>query len=304
MNINGYTPKKKLNKKTVITLQNTATEDIFEILHFAKEIKQKQSVRERMNWLQGKYIALLTKPAYVRSLIGFQIAVSELGGYPITVSLPGAVIEEELKDPDTTTIVKNYGVSAVVVDTEFLRDAEVLENYSTMPVINANGRTSPCQSLAALLSIWEAKGKLQGLKMTIVGDVDNGDYSLIAGAVKCGLDISIVCPDGHEPPAEILNYCNQFGYVDVFDHLEDGVRGADVIFIMNHSFNKEFLFTDRYFRFANKDAILLHSMPINRGVDISEETLHYPNSLIFEQASNTLPVLKAVLTLAIGNFRE
>lgn len=304
MNLNGYTPKRKLNNKMIITLQNTATEDIFEILHFAKEIKQKQTVRERMNWLNGKYVALLTKPAYVRSLIGFQIAVNELGGMPITVSLPGAKITEELKDPDTTTIVKNYGVSAVVVDTEFLHDAEILENYSCMPVINANGRTSPCQSLAALLTIWENKGKLRGLKMAIIGDVGNGDYSLIAGAVKCGLDISIVCPDGHEPPAEILTYCNQFGFVDVFDQIEDGVRGADIIFIMDHEFDKEFLFTDRYFRFANKEALLLHSMPINRGVDISEETLNYPNTLIYEQAGNAMPVLKAILALSVGTIKE
>ena len=304
MNINGFTPKKKLNNKTLVTLQNTPTEDIFEILHFAKKIKQMQSVNEKTNWINGKYVALLTKPSYVRSLIGFQIAVNELGGHPITVSLPGSKIEEELKDPDTTTIVQNYGVSAVVVDTEFLHDAEVLENYSVMPVINANGRTSPCQTLSALLAIWEAKGKLQGLKMAIVGEVGNGDYSLIAGAVKCGIDISIICPDGHEPPAEILTYCNQFGFVDVFDHLDDGLRGADIVYIISHEFGKEFLFTDRYFRYMNKDCILLHSMPINRGVDISEETLNYPNSLIFKQASNVLPVLKAVLALSIGNIKE
>ncbi len=300
MNINGYTPKNIIKNKTLITLQNTEVNDIFEILYLAKEIKKKQTVGEKINSLQGQYVALLTKPAYVRTRIAFQIAVSDLGGNPISVSLPGSNIAEELKDPDTTTIVKSYGVSGVVVDTEFLHDAEVLENYSTMPVINANGRMSPCQSLAALLTIWEAKEKLQGLKMCIIGEVTGGDYSLIAGAAKCGIDISVVCPDGHEPPAEILNYCNQFGFVDVFDHIEDGVRGADVIFIMNHNFNKEYLFTDYYLRFANKDAILLHSMPINRNVDVTEDLLTHPHSLIYEQAANALSVLKAALILYLG----
>ena len=304
MNVNGFVSKRKLNSKTVITLQNTSTEDIYEILHLAKKIKQKESVGEKTLSLKGKHVALLTKPAYVRSRIAFQIAVTELGGNPITVSLPGANIAEELKDPDTTEVVKNFGVAGVVVDTEFLHDAEVLENYSTMPVINANGRTSPCQTLAALLTIWEHKGTLQGLKLAIIGELDGGDYSLIAGAAKCGLDISVICPDGHEPPADILTYCNQFGYVDVYDHLEDGVRGADVVIIMNHNFNKEFLFTDRYFNFTNKDALLLHMLPICRGVDVSEEALHHPNSLIYEQASNTLPVLKALLSLCIGKIND
>ncbi len=300
MNVNGYVPHKKLKDKTIITLKDTAVEDIYEILYYAKELKQKQLVGEKTLCLKGKHLALLTKPAYVRSRIAFAVAVSELGGNPITVSLPGASIAEELKDPDTTTVVKSYGVAGVVVDTEFLHDAEVLDNYSTMPVINANGRTSPCQSLATLLTIWERKGKLQGLKMCIVGEVDNGDYSLIAGAAKCGLDISVVCPENHEPPEEVLSYCNQFGYVDIYDHLEDGVRGADVIFIMNHNFPKEYLFTDHYLRFANKDALLTHSLPINRGVDISEEAIHYQNTVIFDQAENALPVLKALLALTVG----
>ncbi len=301
MNINGYSPKQVLNDKALVTLQNTSIDDIYEILHLAKEIKKKQTVGEKVTCLVGQHIALLTKPSYVRSRITFQIAVSELGGNPITVSLPGASIAEELKDPDTTEIVKRLGVSAVVVDTEFLHDAEVLENYSTMPVINANGRTSPCQSLAALLTIWEHKNRLQGLKMAIIGAVDNGDYSLIAGAAKCGIDLAVVCPDGSEPPLEILNYCSQFGYVEVFENIEDGIRGADAIFVMNHSFSKEFLFTDQHFKYANKDALLLHSMPISRNVDISDEALQSPNAVIYEQASNALPILKAVLTLTVGN---
>ena len=218
MNVNSHTQKHELKDKTLITLQNVSVEDIYEILHLARDIKKKQTVGEKINSLQGQHIALLTKPSYVRSRITFQIAVSELGGNPITVSLPGSSIAEELKDQDTTEIVKRLGVSAVVVDTEFLHDAEVLENYSTMPVINANGRTSPCQSLAALLTIWEQKGTLQGLKMTVIGNVDNGDYSLFAGAAKCGIDLAVVCPEGSEPPSEILNYCGQFGFVEVFDN--------------------------------------------------------------------------------------
>ncbi|MBR3863976.1 MAG: hypothetical protein IKJ19_02525 [Clostridia bacterium] len=304
MNINGYVPQRKLNNKAIITLQNISNEDICEILYYARDIKRKQAVGEKINCLSGQHVALLTKPAYVRSRVAFQIAVDELGGNPITVSLPGLSIEQELKDPDTTTVMKSFGLSAVVVDTEFLRDAEVLENYSTMPVINANGRNSPCQTLATLLTIWEQKGKLQGLHLAVIGALNNGDYSLIAGAAKCGLDISVICPDGSEPPEDILSYCNQFGYVDVYDNIEDGIRGADVIFIMDHDFDKSFLFTDRYFKYANKDAILLHSMPIRRGVDISEEAINNPHTLIFDQAMNVLPVLKAVLALTVGKFHD
>ena len=73
---------------------------------------------------------------------------------------------------------------------------------------------------------------------------------------------------------------------------------------MDHDFDKSFLFTDRYFKYANKEAILLHSMPIRRGVDISEEALNNPHTHIFDQATNVLPVLKAVLALTVGKHQD
>ena len=304
MNINGYTPKRKLTSKHLVTLQQSTPEDIFEFLHFARDIKRKKSVDEKLNCLKGKYVTLLTKPDFVRSRIAFNMAVNDLEGTPIVVPLTGSAIEEELKDPDTTTVIKNFGVSAFVVDTSFMHDAEVLNTYSDVPTVNANGRSSPCQPLAALLTIWEHKGKLEGLRLAIIGNVNDGDYSLLAGASKCGMDISIVCPDDFDPPRKILDYCSQFGFVDIYDNIEDGVRGADVIFIMDHDFDKKYLFTDRYFKYANKEALLLHSMPINRGGDISEEALNYPGAIIFEQAGNVLPDLQSVLALLAGKITD
>lgn len=299
MNINGYTPRKSINRKRLLSLKETSASDIMELLHLSKRFKLKRAVNEKSDTLRDKYVALLTKPSFFRTRIFFQIAVEQLGGRPVIIPMSGSDIEEALKDRDMVNAIKNYGLEAFVVDTSFFQDAEALESYINTPVINANGNASPCQALAALLSIWERLGELQGLNLAVIGDLNTNDTSIVTGAAKCGMDISIICPEECNPDSEIINYCKQFCEVDVYNNLEDGVRGADVIYVMTHDFSKEFLLTDYYFKFTRNDALVLSPLPVKKGEEISEEILSSNHSLISNQAENLLPVLQAVLTLTM-----
>ena len=297
MNINGYTPQKNIRTKRLLSLKHTSAADIMEMLHLAKQFKRKKEVGEKSNTLSGKYVALMTKPSFFRTRIAFQIAVEGLCGNPITIPMGGSDIEEALKNREIVTAIKNYGIEAFVVDTAFFHDAELLESYIDTPVINANGNASPCQALAALLAIWERKGTLSGLKLAVIGDLNVSDRSIVAGAAKCGFDISVICPEECEPDADIINYCRQFCDIEVYNNIEDGVRQADVVYVMTHDFSKEFLLTDYYFKFMHKDALVLSPLPVKHDTEISDEIISSSHSLIVEQAENLLPVLQSVLTL-------
>ncbi len=301
MNINGFTPKKNLDKKRLLSLRQTPASDIMEILHLAKQFKRKKQVKEKSNTLNGKYVALLTKPYFFRTRIAFQIAVEQLYGNPITITMSGSEIEDALKDREMVTAIKNYGIEAFVVDTAYFQDAEILENYVDTPIINANGNASPCQALAALLAIWESRGTLSGLKLAVIGDLNVNDRSIVAGAAKCGMDISVICPKECEPDDSIINYCRQFCDIEVYNNVEDGVRQADIVYVMTHDFTKEFYLTDYYFKFMHKDALVLSPLPVKHDTEISDEIISSNHSLIIEQAENLLPVLQAVLTLIVGN---
>jgi len=82
-------------------------------------------------------------------------------------------------------------------------DIEELAKYSTIPIINGlTDMFHPCQILADLMTIYESKRKLKGLKLAYVGDGNNVAHSLLIGCTKVGMNISIACPTGYEPPQE------------------------------------------------------------------------------------------------------
>lgn len=299
MNINAYHPQKKLSDKKLISLKDVKSNDIYEYLYTARDFKRKRSVGEKTLCLSDKYIMLISKHSFIRSGIAFLIAVDELGGKSIRLPMSGSDIEEALKDKDVARTIKDYGVSAFVVDTAYFHDAEIIDNYVDIPIINANSISSPCQALAALLTVWEKTGKLQGLTMAFIGNTNSSEHSLIAGAAKCGININIICPREHMPDKNDIDYCRQFCNVDVYNSIEEGLRGADVVYVCENDFPDKYTLTDLNFRHARPGAVILHTVPLNRNKDISDEIADSPNSMIFEQASNLIPVLQAALMLML-----
>lgn len=300
MNINGYVPKKHVSAKTLLSLSKTSIEDVFELLHYARDFKQMAAVGEKTDILHGKYVALLTKNSFFRTRIAFQIATESIGGKAMILSLSGSSIEDYLKDRDGISVIRGYGVESFAVDTAVSKDAEVIDGYSDMPIINANSKTSPCQALASLLTVWQHKGKLQDLKMAVIGNFSGGDYSLLYGAAKCGIDLNLICPEPAEPERSVTDYCRQFCDIEIYDNLEDGLVGVDAVYIMSHDLPLSFMIDEKALKRAKPEALILHPLPVRRDEEISETLLDSPYCVIEEQATNLLPVLKAAFALIVG----
>lgn len=304
MNINGYVPKKHVSASTLLSLSKTSIEDVFELLHYARDFKQMAAVGEKTDILHGKYVALLTKNSFFRTRIAFQIATESIGGKAMILSLSGSSIEDYLKDRDGISVIRGYGVESFVVDTAVSKDAEVIDGYSDMPIINANSKTSPCQALASLLTVWQRKGKLQDLKMAVIGNFSGGDYSLLYGAAKCGIDLNLICPEPAEPERHITDYCRQFCDIEIYDNLEDGLVGVDAVYIMSHDLPLSFMVDEKSLKRAKQEALILHPLPVRRDEEISETLLDSPQCVIEEQAANLLPVLKAAFALIVGKKKS
>ncbi len=306
MNINGYVPKKHISANSLLSLSKTSIEDVFELLYAARDFKQKAAVGEKTDVLHGKYVALLTKNTFFRTRIAFQIAIEGIGGNAMILPLSGSSIEDYLKDRDGISAIRGYGVKSFAVDTSVSKDAEVIDGYSDLPIINANSKTSPCQALASLFTVWQRKGKLQDLKMAIVGNFSGGDYSLLYGAAKCGIDLNLICPEPAEPERAVADYCRQFCDIEIYDNLEDGLSGADAVYVMSHDLPLSYMLGEKELHRAKPDALILHPLPVRRDEEISETLLDSPFSVINEQSANILPVLKAAFSLIVGkkDFEE
>ena len=300
MNINSYKSTGTLNKKHLVSLQNYTEENIYEILFAAKEITARLAAGEKLTALKNKYRYLITKRGFSRSRIAFETAVSKLSGTSTVSTMHGSDIDSVLKDGLSLAAIAEYGVNAIMVSTEMSTDAETLEKNVSLPVINANSKSGPCEALAALLTVWEKKGRLSGLKVAVIGDAEEASDGFIYAFIKCGADVTAICPEGNRPQEKTLGYCAQYGDVIVTDDIKSGVADADVIYVSGKNSGEKFVLTEELLQTAKPDAIVLHVLPVPcENANLTEDVIKSRNFAALEQAVNLQRILTAALYLLV-----
>jgi aspartate carbamoyltransferase catalytic subunit len=179
-------------------------------------------------------------------------------------------------------------------------------------VVNAGDGTNehPTQALLDLFTIQEKKGGMRGLEVAIVGDILHSRVakSNIYALKTMGARIRLI-----GPPALVPSYMKELG-VSIFSDMKTGLKGADVVMMLRIQIERQgkgfFPSTVEYFRNwgltakrlaqADKDSIVMHPGPMNRGVEIASDVADGPRSVIMEQVTNGLAVRMAVLYLLSG----
>ena len=300
MDINSYKSTGALNKKHLVSLQNYTEENVYEILFAAKEITARLAAGEKLTALKNKYIYLITKRGFSRSRIAFETAVSKLSGSFTVSTMRGEEIDAVLKDGLSLSAIAAYGVNAMVVITEMKADAETLEKNVSLPVINANSKSGPCGALAALLTVWEKKGRLAGLKVAVISDADETADEFVYACVKCGADVTAICPEGKRPQEKTLDYCAQYGDVLVTDDIKSGVADADVIYVSGENSDEKFVLTEELLQTAKPSAVVLHVLPVpSESANLTEKVIKSRNFAALEQAVNLQKILTAALYLLV-----
>ena len=210
-------------------------------------------------------------------------------------------------------------VDAIVLRTFEQERLEALARAATVPVINAlSDFEHPCQALADLLTVREAKGDLAGRVLTYLGDGNNVTHSLLLAGAKAGMHVRAATPPGFEPIPQIVDRARDIaaqtgGSVAVLADPIDASRGADVLYTdVWASMGQEHLLTQRLEAFAPfaldasvlaaapADALVMHDLPAHRGEEISDEAIESPRSVVFDQAENRVHAQQAVLLLLMG----
>jgi len=172
--------------------------------------------------------------------------------------------------------------------------------------------------LADLLTIYEKKGTLKGLKLAFVGDGNNMAHSLMIGCSKLGIDVSIASPDGYKPNPiytawSVSNAEAHGSKVTVCTEPLEACKDADVLYTdVWASMGQEGEAAQRREAFkgyqinadclavAKKDCIFLHCLPAHRGEEVSSDVIDGPHSVVFDEAENRLHAQKAVMSLLMG----
>ena len=295
MNNQLFQRKQKIQFKQVLSLENITEEDIVEIINTATELKSMRLVHEDLSSLKGKYILLVTKPSLPRSSITFQIAVKELAGEPVMSSLSGEMLETLLTDEHYVKALSSCGVSGVLVCTSKGEDSNAIKKCTTVPVINATAINSPSEALATLMTISELTPNFKNLKVTLVGNYNDKDNSLITGLVKLGTEVTILPTENGEPTTETLQYLSQYSDVKITKDKKQALVNADYVYFGEGDGN--LCITKEDFA-GNKRYKLLSSVPTDKTLFI-EDIICENNSLIDKQTENLLHVGKALLFLLV-----
>ena len=198
-------------KKDLLKLLDLTTEDIFEILDLADQLKYDVRHGIRHDRLAGKTLAMIFAKNSTRTRASFETGMFQLGGHAMYLTAADTQIGRGEPIQDTARTLSRY-CDGIMIRTYKQEELEALASHATVPVINGMTDFShPCQILGDLMTLRERDPILEDQHLCFVGDGNNVCSSLIVGCLKVGMRVSVACPQGYEPPQKILDFAKAYG---------------------------------------------------------------------------------------------
>jgi ornithine carbamoyltransferase len=302
------------SKRDLLSFAELSSSDLTLLLNLSESLKRGRNARRGSNALKGKSVALVFEKPSTRTRVSFQVAISELGGSPVSLSSAELQLGRGETVEDTAHVLSRY-VHVIMARVNKQESVEKLARAASVPVINGlSDLYHPVQILADLLTLREHKGKLKGLRVAWVGDGDNVCNSWLFGAALSGIDFAVATPQGFEPLASAVSGSTAMarstgGRITLTNDPQVAVKGADCV--MTDTFvsmgdetekeERERTFLPRYqvdgklMSLAKRDAIFEHCLPAHRGEEVTSEVIDGPRSVVFDEAENRLHTTKALL---------
>ena len=263
--------------------------------------------------LKGKILALLFEKPSLRTRVSFEVAMRRLGGDCIYLSPQEVGLGSREPIADVARVLERY-VDIIAARTFAHSSVEELARYASIPVINAlSDGEHPCQALGDLLTIYEHKGRWQGIRLAFVGDGNNVAASLALASAMVGMHFVIASPAGYEIPQTVVHKARSLaatsgGGVELVRDPLEAARGADVLYTdVWTSMGQESEQAQRRQAFAgyqvnaalmavaSSEVIIMHDLPAHHGEEITDDAFESPRSVIFDQAENRLHAQQALI---------
>ncbi|MGO9487730.1 MAG: ornithine carbamoyltransferase [Solirubrobacteraceae bacterium] len=264
--------------------------------------------------LDGLSVALIFQKPSTRTRVSFEVGVHELGGHPVVLRSDELQLSrgEALRD---TALVLSRHVAAIGLRTGPDEVLEELAADSSVPVINMlSARHHPCQALADLLTLREACGELDGLRLAYVGDGNNVARSLAILGSLAGLHVAIAAPEGYQLERDLALPGAGTGSVSLHADPVEAVRGASAVYTdvwvsmgdektaqERREALSSYRVDDDLLDLAAPGAFALHDLPAHAGEEITAEVLYGERQRIWDQAENRRHAQKALLELLVGS---
>ncbi len=301
-------------KRDLLSMADLTPQEVSAVLERAIQMKRGDAARP----LAGKMVALLFEKPSLRTRASFDVGVHQLGGHAFYMGPQEVGLGVREPVADVARVLTRY-VDGIVARVFAQAHLEEMARYATVPVINAlSDWEHPCQTLADLLTIYEKKGRLEGVRIAFVGDGNNVARSLALGAALVGACLKVA-----SPPKYTLDDASLLGArelakstgaeISTTHEPREAVKDADVVYTdVWASMGQEeearqrlrafkgFQVDSQLMRLARRDAIFMHDLPAHRNEEVTNEVIEGPQSVAFDQAENRLHAQKAIMEFLLG----
>lgn len=299
--------------RNIIGLENFSPDEIHLVLRTARAMKKIiRSKGKKLPNLKGRAIINLFCENSTRTRTSFELAGKYLGADVVSINTATSSMTKGESLRDTLMTIEAMGVDAIVLRHKSEGSAEYAAKIVNPVIINAGdgAHAHPSQALLDLFTIQQAKGRIAGLKVAIVGDILHSRVarSDIFGLTKMGAEVHLA------GPKTLLPRFFEFDGVQVHDNVEDAIKNADVINVLRlqlermqtglfstpREYARVFGINEERLSLAREDVLVLHPGPQNKGLEISNEVTYCKNSAIHDQVQNGVAIRMALLDLTLN----
>ena len=301
----------KVARGSLLGIEHLDAPELFKILKAARRMNPQKP----RPLLRGKRVVLLFYEPSTRTRSSFENAAKSLGAMTILVLSSGSSIEKGESLLDTGYTLRAVGADIMVIRHPSAGAPQLMAEHLDVPVINAGDgmHEHPSQALLDAYTILKHKKTLKGLNVAIIGDIFHSRVARSACFLlsKFGSKVTLCGPPELVPEVATTLAPG----LRVTRHLEDAVRGADVLMLLRVQSERlaglklrvpdyvtKYQMTTHRLRLAHKDVIVMHPGPIIRGLELTADVADGPNSVIVDEVRNGVPTRMAILARAAGKL--
>ena len=302
--------------KHFLHLSDYTNEQIWEILHLAKELKAKFHKKESYKPFKDQSLAMIFAKPSARTRVSFETGFEWMGGHALFLGPNDIGIGKREAIKDISRLFSRYNdvVMARLFDHDHILE---LAKYSDIPVINGlTDYNHPCQIMADVMTIWEHRKNLDNLKITYMGDGNNIVHSWLQMATRIPMHFVCCSPSGFEPDQKTVKMIEDSGIstYELSHNPTDAVEGADVIYTdvwasmgqKDEAAERQKIFSDYQVNDSlmdktGKDTLFMHCLPAERGREVTDSVMESEFSIVFDEAENRMHAQNAIMVYLKNN---
>ena len=285
-------------------------DELWDILHLAKEIKTKFHNREDYKPFNDQSLAMIFAKPSARTRISFETGFTWMGGHALFLGPNDIGIGKREAIKDIARVVSRYNdvIMARLFDHKHILE---LAEYSDSTVVNGlTDYNHPCQIMADILTVWEHRENLDDMKITYMGDGNNIVHSWLQLASKFPMHFVCCGPSGFEPDDKTVRMVEESG-ISTFELSHDpksAAHGADVVYTdvwasmgqKEEAAERERIFSDfqvneTLMNNTGKDTLFMHCLPAERGREVTDGVMEADYSIVFDEAENRMHAQNAIM---------